>query len=1380
MKKKQKKHSTSIVVFFLCILMVFHTLTNPIVAYAETRVEPSGYIKFANLGTDKLNGGSGYLKLNLSSYGIGMTTNGSLASTKGTNKYDVVTTSSVSRVSYQRKLEVSYGAVLSLAGGVKDSGADGTDAANDKKIVWNVMEWDKDGLLVSDSGWMYTNQSYTVGVSRDVSTWSTSDYWGPMDRKDVKYVTLIFRLLNAGDSLANGTGMNNAMSKDDLISIFPNMYLCYNPFTYTVKNTSGTTLATLNRYGATSMSLNSYVPTAKTGYTSGFKISSSSSLTPNWMNGNIYTATQVNTWLSNGKFYNSLFGNVTFTQAYIPHTYTVKYNANNGSGTTADSSHTYGTSKKLTANGFSRTGYTFAGWATTAGGSVVYTNEQSVSNLTPTNGGTVNLYAVWTPNTYTITLNNQSATTAGTTAYYEKYNTGNYSNANCTTAISTITKPTRTGYTFGGYFTETGGSGTQYINASGGISATKTTFTKDTTLYAKWTINSYTIRYNANGGSTSAASKTVAYGGAVDLSPTANKTGYTFIGWSTSSTARVPLSSYTMPASNVTLYAVYSINVSDIQNHDYPAYTATPNVSNDEVFLKLWIKNTTNCRYFSLTYSQDVNTLVYRYTLPAASSSEIASFVSGREFCYQLIVRDNAGNEAVLYDGSGGTPIPPEPKKYTQTVKHYTFNPIHNAYNAVEFLFEQIDVLEGTTFTPSYTTAPAGYSAYSKDAGKTVSSANTYNVYYRPNTYTITFNANGGSVNPLTQTVTYANYYPALPAPVRPGYTFLGWNTAQNGTGKMVKDGDIYTTAGGQTLYAQWKANVYEIKLDSQNATNPGTDAFYQKYDTGNFAENTCSTAISKITAPSRTGYTFGGYYTERNGTGTQYVDAFGNILSTKSTFTSNMKLYAKWTANTYTVRYNANGGTGEMLDMTVIYDTTVKLSSNLYERTGYSFAGWATSADEDVVYNDKQSVTNLSTINGAVVNLYAVWDINSYEVTYDYWTNGGIGAEEDKVMVNYNAPIDLNVPAEKSDGFTFVGWNTDASATTGLTSLKMGTENVTLYAVYQKTINVTLTERNEDTTIETVLSKTIYNNTNQADFIIIENGSLNGWRNNGWSDATEATAQAITSTGATFTTKDSIRLYALYISDVTVSYDTNGSIVEYENVTMERFHNASGDYFYPVFDIEIAPEMTQHSFVMWEATDGATYNANVPAEIKETTVLKAVWDQFPYIEAYDRYFTLEQAQSGYITHEELLGKVTATDREDGKLVNGTEVIVKDYDAKLFAEITEDTDIEIVYQAKDDFENIVTKQITVGIRDTSMKEGTKKYVRFIGRDFLEDEDGKLLSEEAGGLEKTSIWRRNESYLSLLRNVLSKVVPEKETISFTADELKKLKEMSPAN
>ena len=61
----------------------------------------------------------------------------------------------------------------------------------------------------------------------------------------------------------------------------------------------------------------------------------------------------------------------------------------------ANESFTYGTSKALTANAFKRTGYTFSGWATSAGGGVKYTNKQTVNNLTSTAGGTVNLYAVW-------------------------------------------------------------------------------------------------------------------------------------------------------------------------------------------------------------------------------------------------------------------------------------------------------------------------------------------------------------------------------------------------------------------------------------------------------------------------------------------------------------------------------------------------------------------------------------------------------------------------------------------------------------------------------------------------------------------------------------------------------------------------------------------------------------------------------------------------------------------------------------------------------------------------------------------------------------------------------------------------------------------------
>ena len=77
--------------------------------------------------------------------------------------------------------------------------------------------------------------------------------------------------------------------------------------------------------------------------------------------------------------------------------YSVKYNANNGTGTMANSSHTVGAEKALTANTFTRAGYTFQGWATSATGAVVYTDKQNVKDLASNQGVVINLYAVWKP-----------------------------------------------------------------------------------------------------------------------------------------------------------------------------------------------------------------------------------------------------------------------------------------------------------------------------------------------------------------------------------------------------------------------------------------------------------------------------------------------------------------------------------------------------------------------------------------------------------------------------------------------------------------------------------------------------------------------------------------------------------------------------------------------------------------------------------------------------------------------------------------------------------------------------------------------------------------------------------------------------------------------
>ncbi len=96
----------------------------------------------------------------------------------------------------------------------------------------------------------------------------------------------------------------------------------------------------------------------------------------------------------------------TVTVRFKKITYKVHFNKNdsNASGNMVDQSFTYGQSQNLTANGFTKTGYTFDGWATNADGNVQYSNQQSVSNLTTTANGTVNLYAKWTANTYTVTF----------------------------------------------------------------------------------------------------------------------------------------------------------------------------------------------------------------------------------------------------------------------------------------------------------------------------------------------------------------------------------------------------------------------------------------------------------------------------------------------------------------------------------------------------------------------------------------------------------------------------------------------------------------------------------------------------------------------------------------------------------------------------------------------------------------------------------------------------------------------------------------------------------------------------------------------------------------------------------------------------------------
>jgi uncharacterized repeat protein (TIGR02543 family) len=169
---------------------------------------------------------------------------------------------------------------------------------------------------------------------------------------------------------------------------------------------------------------------------------------------------------------------------------------------------------------------------------------------------------------YKATLNNQSATTAGTAAVWYIYNktfdsVTYYTNATCTTGLTSnkITAPKKTGHAFGGYYTSTGGSGTQYVTSAGAFTNDLYKVNKNQTLYAKWTASTYKVTFNANGGTTPTASKNVTYGSTYGTLPTPTRPGYTFEGWYTSATGGTMVESTTKVSITAaqTLYARWSV-----------------------------------------------------------------------------------------------------------------------------------------------------------------------------------------------------------------------------------------------------------------------------------------------------------------------------------------------------------------------------------------------------------------------------------------------------------------------------------------------------------------------------------------------------------------------------------------------------------------------------------------------------------------------------------------------------------------------------------------------------------------------------------------------------------------------------------------------------
>lgn len=231
--------------------------------------------------------------------------------------------------------------------------------------------------------------------------------------------------------------------------------------------------------------------------------------------------------------------------------------------------------------------------------------------------------------------------------------------------------------------------------------------------------------------------------------------------------------------------------------------------------------------------------------------------------------------------------------------------------------------------------------------------------------YTVKLNKGAGisAVSPKESNSVAPKGSLSINATVSSGYTWSKW------TG----DTDYLTSA------ATVKANtVKPTKNVSLKATATGNtyNVGYNKNDnlaTGEMKPSTHTYGEEKAlraNAFKKTGYSFSGWATSSTGSVVYANQASVKNLTTSAGATVN--LYAKWAANTYTIIYNANGGSGSMSSITHTYDTAKLLTKNTFTRKGYMFMGWSTSSSGDVEYADKESVKNLAT--SGTVTLYAVW----------------------------------------------------------------------------------------------------------------------------------------------------------------------------------------------------------------------------------------------------------------------------------------------------------------------------------------------------------------------------------------------------------------------
>lgn len=597
-------------------------------------------------------------------------------------------------------------------------------------------------------------------------------------------------------------------------------------------------------------------------------------------------------------------------------------------------------------------GYRFDGWYTAPNGGNKYDFNTPLT-------GNVTVYAHWIGNGYTVRFAGNGATGGGTPDQAFQYNIGQNLHRNGFT---------RDGYTFTGWKR----ADNQQAYGDGQWVTNLTTQPNGiVTLVAQWSANEAHIRYNPNppAGKTTGGQGTPNWDGHTGDTPTIGQNGwtidgYTFAGWATSpdgSGARYAPGARWTANGTLTLYAQWTPGQASLTYDGNGATGGKTDPQTGKTDEKINVRDNgfTRDGYTFVTWNTQAdckgNAVKPNSEWTLRGSSTLYACWAGNAQTLTYHGNGATGGNTAAQSGKTGDELTTNANGFTRD--GYTFVRWDTAKDGSGTAYG-----EGKNGVSQYVMKPAGNDLYA------IWKANPATIQYRndwPNTTGSTPDTTGNTGD--TVTISQNSFD-------RPGYTFTGWSTSKRGDPSL-QPGDKHTLEPRTTtVWAQWKANPAHLVYNS----NIGTVGSETKTVDG-VVDQTVKTIDNPFDRP---GYTFSGWNTQADGKGKAYDPGADYTLTAndKSTPKNTSVLYAQWTINKVTLKFDPNGGVGGYPSINTDAFGSVTIPKDAKEpkvtRPGFRFTGWSLKKtpdkDETLLTPGKDTVSMPAEGEVAV---YAQWE---------------------------------------------------------------------------------------------------------------------------------------------------------------------------------------------------------------------------------------------------------------------------------------------------------------------------------------------------------------------------------------------------------------------